>query len=266
MDVEKLYQGKGGYVFVSHSHLDIENVREIRNYLEGKGMEPILFYLRCMDGGDEEQLEALKKLIFDEIDAREFFLYVNSENAAASKWVQDELAHIRATRPHCIASVDLGGDRAANTETLSRLVRGMRIFISASRRDRAVVQRLNDALIAHDFRVYDVEAGLSVGDSWAAQTERTISDLANEGFVIALVTESSLRSEFFLRELSMAISEGVPILPVVVDNAPLMFLADKLPHLGGLQCVTLSAEPTDGEIDLLVQAAMDMKKRVSDSE
>ena len=78
MNVEKLFEGKGGYVFVSHSHLDIEKVRKIRNFLESEGIEPILFYLRCMDGGDEQKIGALKKLICDEIDAREFFLYINT--------------------------------------------------------------------------------------------------------------------------------------------------------------------------------------------
>ena len=69
MDIENLYKGKGGYVFVSHSHLDIEQVRKIRNFLEDSGMEPILFYLRSMDCEDKEKLKTLKRLIFDEIDA-----------------------------------------------------------------------------------------------------------------------------------------------------------------------------------------------------
>ena len=32
---------EGAWVFVSHSHRDLEKVREIRNYLEGKGRNPL---------------------------------------------------------------------------------------------------------------------------------------------------------------------------------------------------------------------------------
>ena len=64
MNIEKTFKGEGGYVFVSHSHVDVQDVRKIRNFLEQEGMEPILFYLRCMDGGTEEQIAMLKKLIF----------------------------------------------------------------------------------------------------------------------------------------------------------------------------------------------------------
>ena len=33
------------YIFVSHSHRDIDKVRLVRNYLEEKGAEPIMCFL-----------------------------------------------------------------------------------------------------------------------------------------------------------------------------------------------------------------------------
>lgn len=35
---------EGGWVFISHSHQDIDKVRYIRNRLEQRGFEPLLFF------------------------------------------------------------------------------------------------------------------------------------------------------------------------------------------------------------------------------
>ena len=42
-------QGQGAWIFVSHSHRDLEKVREIRNELERRGCNPLLFFLKCLD-------------------------------------------------------------------------------------------------------------------------------------------------------------------------------------------------------------------------
>ncbi len=53
------------YIFVSHSHKDIDKVRLVRNYLEEKGAEPILFFLKSVTD-DNEVADLIKR----EIDAR----------------------------------------------------------------------------------------------------------------------------------------------------------------------------------------------------
>jgi len=45
---KKFIDGEGGYVFISHSHQDIEKVRKIRNEMEDQGFEPLCFYLKCL--------------------------------------------------------------------------------------------------------------------------------------------------------------------------------------------------------------------------
>ncbi len=71
------------YVFVSHSHKDLHAVRLIRNYLEQKGAEPILFFLKSLSDNDE-----ITGLIKREIDARIWFIYCKSENAEQSEWLK----------------------------------------------------------------------------------------------------------------------------------------------------------------------------------
>ena len=83
-------KSEGGYVFISHAHKDIGAIRKIRNYLEDNGLEPICFYLRCLSDNDE-----ILDLIKREIDAREWFLLVDSENARQSKWVKTEVEYIK---------------------------------------------------------------------------------------------------------------------------------------------------------------------------
>lgn len=49
----------GGWIFISHSHLDIDIVRKIRNKLEDRGFEPLMFFLKCLN--DDNEIESLIK-------------------------------------------------------------------------------------------------------------------------------------------------------------------------------------------------------------
>ena len=59
--------------FSSHSHRDLEKVRRIRNELERRGHNPLLFFLKCLEADDAR----LPELIRDEIKARTFFVLCN---------------------------------------------------------------------------------------------------------------------------------------------------------------------------------------------
>ena len=81
-----------GYFFISHSSNDINIVRKIRNKIEEKGGNPILFYLKCLDqdsptGKDEKEL---KSLISREIRCRHRFILCKSkytEPPLCSEWI-----------------------------------------------------------------------------------------------------------------------------------------------------------------------------------
>jgi hypothetical protein len=45
-------QEAGAWVFVSHSHRDLENVRPIRNELERRGHHPLLCFLKDLEDND----------------------------------------------------------------------------------------------------------------------------------------------------------------------------------------------------------------------
>jgi hypothetical protein len=70
------------YIFVSHSRKDNEKARRVRDHLESRSFEPILFNLKCLTDDDE-----LTTLVKREIEARPCFLYLDSPNARVSERV-----------------------------------------------------------------------------------------------------------------------------------------------------------------------------------
>ncbi len=89
-----------GYFFLSHSSKDIEKVRKIRNLIEQENGNPILFYLKCLDGDNPsgEDKEQLKGLISREILARKKFILCKSkytETPLSSEWIEWEKAEVK---------------------------------------------------------------------------------------------------------------------------------------------------------------------------
>ncbi len=221
MDIEKMFEGEGGYVFVSHSHLDLKEVRKVRNFLELNGMEPILFYLRSMENGNEERLRLLKKLIYEEIDSREFFLYLESDNSKNSKWVQEEISYVSERYPDKVIVVPLAQGVEEVQRQLQEIVKKMRVFISHSGSDFELMQRFKDALVKRDFRVYLNEDN-TVGANWAKQMKKTIKDISQEGSVVVLLTRRSIQSYYVHKELMYALRCGGRVIPVVVGDMDLL--------------------------------------------
>ena len=76
------------YIYFSHSGNDIAKVRRVRDYLEERSFEPILFNLKCLTDTDE-----LPDLAKREIEARKWFLYLESADARRSSRVQEEVRY-----------------------------------------------------------------------------------------------------------------------------------------------------------------------------
>lgn len=78
-------------MFVSHSHRDLEKVRRIRNELERRGHNPLVFFLKCLAADDAR----LPELIRDKIKARTFFVLCNTRASRRSKWVKQEIELVK---------------------------------------------------------------------------------------------------------------------------------------------------------------------------
>ncbi len=49
MDVDFNKPSHGAWIFVSHSHRDLEKVYRSRNELERRGHNPLLLFLKCLE-------------------------------------------------------------------------------------------------------------------------------------------------------------------------------------------------------------------------
>lgn len=250
MDVEKLFCGEGGYVFVSHSHHDIATVRTVRNQLEEKGLEPILFYLRSLDNLDGTGVPFLRKLIYDEINAREFFLYLDSENARRSAWVSEELDYVSRTAPQKIRRINIEKSNEEIIREINNMVNRMRIFLSYSRRDTEIAMRIRDALVRRDFRVYtDNDTRPD-----AAFSNTALTTIADSSIVLALITESSAGSPIVFKELELAYSQQKIILPIIIGDVK---MSEELRFIiCRMQNRRLPPVPTDEDINKIIN---DMK-------
>lgn len=204
-------KSEGGYVFVSHAHKDIHEIRKIRNVLEENGLEPICFYLRCLNDNDE-----ILDLIKREIDAREWFLLVDSKNARESNWVKTEVEYIKSKDSKKMISVSLDNQEDI-LPVLNRLSNSMRVFLSYSRKDRYIAQAIYNGCLQHDFKVfYDLES-LRASD-WTVSLTNALEEAAKHGCVVFIISENSVSSEFVVRELNLAVSQKAYILPIIVDD------------------------------------------------
>ncbi|MCE5237948.1 toll/interleukin-1 receptor domain-containing protein [bacterium] len=204
---------EGAWIFVSHSHRDLEEVRRVRNALEAKGHNPLLFFLRCLDDNAE-----LDDLIRREIEARTWFLLCDSPNARNSKWVQMELEYIRGLPGKYTANVDLTHDWDEQLAAVTGLSRRVTIYMAYSREDQELVRPIAEALRQHEYRVYfddDDAAGVDL----AGIMRRSIETAAAEGFILLFVSEAGLRSEWVEYEYKYALEQGGMVVPVTIGPA-----------------------------------------------
>ena len=234
----------GGWVFISHSHQDIVLVRRIRNHLESIGMEPLMFYLKCLSDDDE-----IEELIKREIDEREWFIFADSPRARSSKWVQTEREYIGTLAGKKIFTIDLNTSLESQLRQLDHIARQMKVFISYTHRDIALYQRLKERFIGRDMLVLsddDIQPGSSITHAILSNLE----DACRNGFVVILITVQSANSEYVRQEIAKATAASGKIVPVFVGGATLH--KDLLPSLGDLQGYELGLDPTDRELDLLI--------------
>lgn len=240
---DKLKKSKGGYIFLSHSHDDIEKVRQIRNSLEKSGFEPLCFYLKCLD--DDSEIEDLIKR---EIDAREWFVFVNSENSRKSRWVTLEREYITKTDSKKIITIDLDNKQSI-AEAIHKISHNLRVFISYSTKDETLARRIKNRFQAKDYLVFAPDS-IPAGTDYATVIADAIVDASKDGAVIALITPESLQSQWVKREIMLAAREGGNIIPVIVGNTNLDGVLQY--NLLTKQMYNLSDNPTDDEIDEMI--------------
>jgi hypothetical protein len=179
---------EGAWIFLSHSHNDIDEVRRVRDRLENNGHNPLMFFLKCLDDNSE-----LDDLIRREIEARKFFLLCDSPNAQSSRWVQHEVELIKTMKGKVYRSIDLRSkweeDQVPAIDDLSRRAT---VFLGYAHQDHRIGEQMEQKLRKLDYRVNDIPVR-DDGDLWGAIREAIDTALAI-GTVVFLMSPWSMEN------------------------------------------------------------------------
>lgn len=240
---DSLRQSDGAWIFVSHSTKDILSVRPVRNALEEMGHFPILFFLKSVSEHSE-----LDSLIRREIEARNWFVLCDSENARASRWVQQEREMIQSLPEKVYREVDLNIPLEPQMDILRELSEAATVFISYRRSISSIAQRIYDRLGAAGFRVWMDIASLQPGEDFAAAIMGQIDAAIDNGWVLLLIDSTYFGDRFkgadFCRfEATYALQRNAQftesrVIPVLVDN-PTIALANAPSEFLAIQYVDL---------------------------
>lgn len=239
-----LKKENGGYIFLSHSHSDIEKVRKIRNMLEEDGFEPLCFYLKCLNEDSE-----IEDLIKREIDAREWFLFLDSENSRKSKWVTMEREYIKRTNSKKILTLSIDDEQSVS-ETVQKIKRNLRVFLSCSARDGALARKIKLRLENKDYMTFYPQDDITAGDTFARAITSAIDEASRDGCVIVLITENSVHSKSTLLEIDIAMNKGGNIIPILIGDIE---VSDAMRYyIMRSRWYSLPKNPSDEDIDEVI--------------
>jgi len=211
------------WIFVSHSIKDLGAVRKIRNAIEERGANPILFFLK-------QQIpdEQLKAFLRSEIAARSFFVLCDSENARTSEFVKFEIECVNAQKHIAQTTIDLAINWEDQLTLIEKLLPAATIFVSYAHADRGVVQPYIDYLIKQDVALFDPASETLLGEAWQHSIQRAVADAACGGTLIQFVSQRSLQSKWVAAEfnffVSAADSEKDGRKPILIALEPLQSL------------------------------------------
>lgn len=255
----------GAWIFLSHSTKDWNEIRRVRNLLEEKGHRPLVFFLKCLTDHSE-----LDELIKREIEARSWFLLCDSENARQSSWVQAEVAFIKETQDKYHEEIDLDAAIESQIDRIDRLCKRVTVFLSYARADQPHARRIQEALVAHDYSVWIDTDALAPGTNWMQEIASGIDRAVERGFVLILLSPSSVQSQFTAHEIKYALGKankanhGANIVPIMLHDAGA--IQGAMPPeiqslLGGIQWFDFSRSDFDTNMETLIAH---MKARAMD--
>ena len=234
---------QGGYVFISHSHQDIRKVRQIRNAMEEAGFEPLCFFLKCLSDDDE-----IESLIKREIDAREWFVYIDSPNSKASAWVAKERKYIESCGDKQIITIDLETNQSMK-EVSDKLIHGLRICIVCAEQNRKLGEDMQ-----RRFTEKDMQASIRVVRLPSAEPIRE----TQAGCIVPLLSYGGIRSEQLESLFSRETKAGAKIIPVMIggygDSGSRKVLSDQYPALYRLE----NPDDTSGKDRIVRQIETDV--------
>ena len=259
------YEYPKQYFFISHSHLDIEKVRLIRNTIEDTFFyEPILFFLKCISNDNE-----LQDLLQREISERIWFVYCKSENASNSKYVQKERAYVNQLIKNGkkINLIEIELDKFDIWNNKIKQYINNQIAFQIKKTKLFICSSIKDRNIFYIFQLLFQKAGYSVWNATKHLTEDILYNLHDnyikkhsykDGLILFLVSYQALSNDFVLQEIEEALIQNAMILPILIsensetDNILMNRLYEKFLALRDKQIFILRENFLNEDIDKLI--------------
>ncbi len=248
---------KGGcWIFLSHSSHDIKKVRIVRNEFEKRGQNPLAFHLRCLSSKTEEGRRELDSLIKREIDAREWFIFCESEEAEKSSYVRMEKDYILHTGKKKVWSLDMSLPMSDIIDKIDKICKDIKVFISYSQHHCDSAIALSNELAIRDFDVWTSDYVQS--DSYVnVNIASAIQDAANGGFFVAFITEGYMDSFCGKYELPHALQNNTKIIALILGDCEIPEI------LKGHHCYRIPHMPTNTDMVLIADLIeADLKRKI----
>lgn len=250
------------WIFLSHSHLDIEIVRKIRNNFEEIGFEPIMFYLKCLNDNDE-----IEDLIEREIKARQWFVLVDSKNSRKSKWVKSELNIINELNDKKVFTIntenfedDLNKIIQSQVDSIAK---NMTVFISYSYSDSVIATELRNRLINQEYKVF-IDTDILPGSNWIDLINTKLDEAINNGFVLLLLSKESLKSKIVRMQIEYASKKEGAIIPIIIGDLNLNDYPELKNLVNNTIHIKISENLTDRDYDKIISTLETFRKRSTD--
>jgi TIR domain len=222
------------WIFVSHSHKDLNAVRRVRDEFERLHANPLLFFLMCLKEDEE-----VGSLIEREITARNFFLLCDSPAARNSPWVQKEREIVRSLKERKIHELDLDWPWEQQKRVIHETLQSATTFLNYASSDRGRILPYIDLLVANDFAVFE-PSGMSSGESWVDELDAAITRSVT-GYFFTFLSQDWLRSVWARKEIERFLALTANL---ATGRRPFLVALDPIPSLS----LALPAQLRDTQI------------------
>ncbi len=194
--------------------------------------------------------EEIKAFLEAEVKMHMWLVLIETKNANCSDWVKFEIERAkhygkalyaidaqRFTEDTVKTRQEIETD-AKFRSCIHKLSKGFRIFLSHTRVDTPFADGLRNALEVAGFEVYNPES-MSLGTNWILELENAIREVTDTGIFVTLISKTSLRSEYGLKELTFAQQNNGLVLPVIIEPIDKAAIPS---HLQSIQWLDVSKE------------------------
>ncbi len=239
-----------GWVFISHSSKDYENVKIVRNYLEENGFSALMFYLKSLE--DTKKSKLTQQLIKWEIEERNIFVLCNGKEAKKSPWVQEEIEYVKSFPEKIYVEIDIDKlkyEKCTQLSKLDKLMQRATLFFSYSYEDKHIVDKIEKYLSQNGFQIWNAYKDLSPTDNLQKSLKNAIEKVSKEGVIVVFLSKNSFASKWIKTEIDMAYSLNAKILPIIIDDINIF----EYPILSKIQALKLNINDFEKKkIDLLL--------------